>query len=308
MRVLLTGASGFIGKAICARFTARGDDVVTLGRTPLNRSGVKDWLVRDVSEIRGDAAPGGPAFDYVCHLAAAGVNPKDRDIERLIDVNIRLGARLLEQIDARAFAYAGSCAEYAEKSDGFYRESDPLQQTDPYGASKAAGSLMHLAVARKLGKPLAVLRLFHVYGPGEKPHRLTTSLFSGLRTGRRVALSPGRQVRDFIYIDDVGAAFDAALAGLAGGRLEPESYNVCTGEGVAVSTVCREIAALAGADESLLGFGDIEMRLNELPRVVGDATAFRKAAGWRPAFSLRDGLRKLYDELARTELKDEKNE
>ncbi len=301
MRILVTGATGFVGAAMCRQLVAAGDDIVSLGRRPVDEKGVANWLIDDIDAVAAGNAPGGSSFDYVYHLAAAGVAPTDRAMGALIESNIRFGALLLQEIDARAFVFAGSCAEYAEKPDGRYVESDRLQQVDFYGASKAAGGLFHLAAAQSLGKPLAVLRLFHVYGPGEKTHRLTTSLFSALRKGECVALSPGEQIRDFIYVDDVGRAFDAAAAGLVSGKLKSGPYNICTGVGTKVKTVCKEIASLVGADENLLDFGGIELRHNELERIVGDGTAFRQAIDWRPVFSLHNGLRKLRDGLGLSE-------
>lgn len=298
MRILLTGATGFVGSRLLRSLTASGHDVVCLGRRAAEDSSAVNWRLEKPGDLRASDAPGGPAFDRVYHLAAAGVDPSDRDADRLIDVNIKFGVKLLQEIDANVFVFAGSSAEYAEKESDAYKESDPLQQTDLYGASKAAGGVMHLAMARAARKPLAHLRLFHVYGPGEKPHRLTTSLFGSLKQGVRVALSPGEQIRDLVHVDDAVAAFGAAGQGLQSGALSTGAYNIASGEGVKIKDVCRQIAALIGADESLLGFGDIPMRANELACVVGDASAMKKAVGWRPALSLEDGLRKLKEELS----------
>ena len=298
MRVLLTGATGFIGSRIRRHLTKSGHDIVCLGRRAIGDQQVTNWIVEDPTRISGSDAPGGAAFDRVYHIAAAGVDPADREIARLIDVNIHFGAQLLQEIDAAAYVFAGSSAEYATKRVAAYCESDPLQQTDLYGSSKAAGGLMHLSIAQASAKPLAHLRLFHIYGPGEKSYRLTSSLFRALKKGKRVALSSGDQVRDFVYVDDVVRAFEMAGEGLQNDALPTGAYNVCTGKGVKVRAICEKIAALIGSDKKLLGFGDLPMRPNEPASMVGKSAALEKAIDWRPTFSLAEGLRKLTEELS----------
>lgn len=303
MRILLTGATGFVGNRLCRNLLASEHDVVCLGRRPVKvdkagQGNLVNWVVEAPEHLKASQAPGGPDFDRVYHLAAAGVDPADRDPQRLLNANIDFGARLLGEIAAQAFVFAGSCAEYASKlSHEPFRESDALTSKGLYGATKAAGGLCHIAMARASGLPLAHLRLFHVYGAGEKPHRLTTSLFIALKQGKRVALSSGEQIRDFIHVDDVTSAFDAVGAGLTSGGLPTGAYNVSSGEGVKVRTVCEGIASLMGADNSLLGFGDIPLRPDELEFVVGDGSVLESAIGWRPSVGLQCGLRRLRDEI-----------
>lgn len=210
--------------------------------------------------------------------------------------NILFGLKLLQIVDAKSFVFAGSSAEYAANHCETFSEADPLQTVDPYGASKAAGGLLQLACAHQLMKSLAYLRFFHVYGPGEKSHRLTSSLYASLRAGSHVALSSGAQFRDFVFIDDAIAAFEIAGEALMESRLSTGAYNVSTGEGVSVREACTLMASLMDADHDLLGFGDLPMRQNELPRVVGNNSAFRAATGWAPTYSLADGLKCLIAE------------
>lgn len=303
MRILLTGATGFVGNRLRRHLLASDHEVVCLVRRSVqvdraDEGNRVNWLVDTTERIKASNAPGGPDFDRVYHLAAAGVDPTDRDPQRLFNANIAFGARLLEEVNASAFVFAGSSAEYAPKLHREpYRESDALADSGLYGASKAAGGLYHIALARSAGIPLAHLRLFHIYGAGEKPHRLTTSLFSALQNRKRVALSSGEQVRDLIYVDDVVSAFDAVGGALSSGKLSTGAYNVSSGNGVKVRTVCEEIASLMGVGESLLGFGEIPLRSGELGFVVGDGSALENKIGWRPSIGLQCGLRRLRDEL-----------
>ena len=303
MRILLTGATGFIGNRLCRSLLAADHEVVCLGRSAVEieryeKGTLSNWVLEAPECISASDAPGGPYFDRVYHLAAAGVDHTELDPLRLINTNITLGARLLKEIKSRAFVFAGSCSEYAMKGKREpYLESDALTITGLYGASKAAGGLYHIAMAQAADVPLAHLRLFHIYGPGEKSHRLTTSLFGALRNHQRVALSSGEQVRDFVYVDDVVGAFDAVGAALIAGHLQTGAYNVGSGVGVKVRTVCEEIAYLIGAERCLLGFGDIPIRPNELSFVVGDGSTLESKIGWRPKVGLKCGLRRLRDEI-----------
>ena len=98
-------------------------------------------------------------------------------------------------------------------------------------------------VARQHGLESAHLRLFSVYGPGEDPRRLVPSVVANLLAGRPVALTPGEQVRDFVYVDDVAAALvDAALRP----GIDGLTVNVGTGVQTSVRDLCLKVAALTG--------------------------------------------------------------
>jgi GDP-4-dehydro-6-deoxy-D-mannose reductase len=107
-----------------------------------------------------------------------------------------------------------------------------------------------------------------------------------------VPLSDGRQVRDFIAVDDVVdaqlAAGEAMQAG--GGETRQAVWNVCTGEPVSVRDFAQTVAAVLRADPDLLGFGDIPRREDDVPWLVGCRELIEQELGWRPRLDLRAGL------------------
>ncbi|NID04172.1 NAD(P)-dependent oxidoreductase [Luteibacter jiangsuensis] len=295
-RILLTGGSGFIGSRFLSHLAAANIDVVSIGRGARSNSCATTTDHRVVSRLTADEvkqAVGETPIDAVVHLAAAGVNPWDRDVGNLRMINGLLPSELVELAHAwgaRGFIMSGSNSEYARFDGDRIEESAPLEATKLYGATKAAGGLMALATGTALGLPSANLRLFNVYGPGEAPHRLLPSLSKALLRGEDAPLSQGQQVRDFIHVDDACSALMASLSGVMNGTLPTGHYNVCTGEGTSVRNFALAVADALNAAPSLLRFGMIPMRPDDQARVVGDPSAFKSHTGWRPRLSLAEGI------------------
>jgi nucleoside-diphosphate-sugar epimerase len=232
-------------------------------------------------------------FDWLIHLASYGVVPTDRDAEQMEKVNVRYGwhlAELLPDLSVRAAIAAGSSAEYAARGMQMFRETDPLEEGAPYGRTKALGGLKFLNECSRNATSAAVFRLFNVYGPGEAPHRLLPSLATQLSIGARVALSPGDQIRDFIFVDDVCTSLLDACLRLDTGQSRGGAYNLCSGMGMNVKTFAKHVAQLMGKDEDLLQFSALPRRPHEQMFVVGDPTAYKMAFGTVLPTSVKAGI------------------
>jgi nucleoside-diphosphate-sugar epimerase len=231
----------------------------------------------------------------VYNLAAYGVRPTDRHLDRMIALNTVLPVRMVKLAAARRcpLVHAGSFSEYASDLETSHRltESEPVETKRLYGSTKAAGSVLASAAAHASGTVLRVLRLFKVYGPGEEKHRLLPSLIEGLSARRRVPLSAGTQMRDFLHVDD---AVDALLAAGAQARREGaapvEILNACTGRRHSVRDFCEIAARMLDAPPDLLGFGDLPMRADDLPIQVGDPTRMIAVTGWQAKRDLVEGI------------------
>lgn len=298
--ILVTGGTGFVGRHLVRRLVGDGCDVVVLtrGRRKGGGEGTDNVQCIELPE------PGGAAlaaslrdvdFGAVCHLAAYGVKPSDRDVAPMIAVNVNMTADLVQLAADRSavMVTTGSSAEYAEAADRRpITEDAPLETARLYGASKAAGGVLARAVARRLGVPLIHLRLFNVYGPGEAEHRLLPSLVRRLTAGERVPLSAGTQVRDFIHVSDVIKAIVRALAAArAGADRTTAVLNVSTGKGESVRAFAETVAAWLGAAPDRLDFGAMPMRPDELPWLVGSPARCRAALNWQARLDMQTGLR-----------------
>jgi nucleoside-diphosphate-sugar epimerase len=293
MIALLTGGAGFIGTNLARVLLALGVEVVALGRSPCKVKGVVSISTNRLDRSSLDAVLTRYQFDSVFHLAAAGVHPADRDRDELIRVNATIPAEVVAAAKAAGVAAVvllGSSAEYAAQRNSTLGEDEILETRKMYGASKAAGSLLAIATGIEQTLPVAVLRAFNVYGPGEAAHRLLPSLALKLHRREHVQLSPGTQIRDFIFVDDVCDALCATATCLRDGTMSTGAYNLSTGVGTTVGDFARTVAREMGADVSLLNFGALQFRPDDLPIVVGNSARLQAATGWHPSRSVQQGV------------------
>lgn len=298
------GASGFIGARLVAALSRDGIPVIAASRRPLPAPppGVTALQVSDQSAsgwaelfVRHDVRT-------VYNLAAYGVHPGAREPRTMVETNVGLPVSLVEAAGASraVVVHAGSSAEYAAPASAEpVTETASVETGKLYGSTKMAGGVAALALAAATDIRMAVLRLFNVFGPGEAPHRLLPSLVGGLSKGERVALSSGAQVRDFVHVEDAVAAMRAAALHLHQ-QAGPVTglWNVATGIGSTVREFCEAVAKTMGAPQDRLGFGDLPMRPDDVPYLVGDASAFTGKTGWRPARDLRSWIAQSVREMS----------
>jgi nucleoside-diphosphate-sugar epimerase len=289
-RILVTGAGGFCGGAVAAALAASGADVIAVVRPGGGPAAAGTAVVCDLADptaVAGlvrDVRP-----DLCVHAAAAGARARCDDIAQLLRVNVEATAALATALaahGARRLVTLGSSSEYGTPDCAMREELAPAPD-DPYGVSKLAGGLMARALTRGTGLETVHLRLFSVYGPGEDAGRLVPSVLGSLAGRRPVDMTPGEQVRDFIYVGDVVRAVELALRapGVDGATL-----NIGTG----VATTVRELAETAcevtGADPALLRFGALPYRPGERFAWRADPRLAEAWLGFVAGTSLHDGL------------------
>ena len=272
--MLVTGATGFVGRQALASLTARGYDVHAVGRRDVDLVD-PDATVRFVEELRPTHLL---HFAWYAEPGAFWQSPEN---ERWRAASVQLLEAFAASGGARA-AVAGTCAEYDWSGSGILSEaSTPLAPRTPYGAAKNALR----AAAETMSISLAWGRIFFLYGPHEDERRLVASATRALLAGEPARTTHGRQVRDFLHVADVGDAFAALLDSDVDGAV-----NIGSGERVAVSDVVQRIAALVGRPE-LVELGALEAPTDEPALLVADVGRLRDDVGWRPSRSLDDGLR-----------------
>ncbi len=271
MRVLVSGAGGFIGRAVLARLRAEGAQVQALDlRAP-------DAAMACMERLRPS---------HLVHLAwttTPGRYWEDPANHAWVQTSLRLLRGFAAAGGQHAF-FAGSCAEY-DWSDGALDEATtPLRPSSRYGRCKAQLGLRALQMGAELGVGLAWGRIHFPSGPGERPERLVPQLVRQLRSGVPAATGPAEVARDFIHVDDVAAA----IARLAQAR-HHGALDLCSGHSTKVGTIARRIAALLGR-EDLLRLGALPARPGEPLRLTSTPRTLL-GLGWAPRIGLDEGLR-----------------
>lgn len=286
-RVLVTGATGFIGARALAPLRERGFDVHAVSRSRPEGAAAESWHEADLlddsarAELVRELRP-----THLLHLAWYAEHGKfwtSLENVRWVAATVRLAAEFAAAGGRRA-VFAGTCAEYEWGHGTCSEATTPLDPATLYGKAKDATRRVVEAAADETGISTAWGRVFFLYGPREHPGRLVSSVARALVSGERAATSDGHQLRDFMHVDDVAAAFAALLASEVEGAV-----NVASGEPVALRTVIERIAAAAGRPD-LLDLGALPPRPGDPPELVGAVARLHDEVGFRPAYTLDDGL------------------
>lgn len=290
MRILITGATGFIGSEVTRQCVAAGHAVRALVRPASDRWRLADvgdrvrWLPGDVLAEDWDLDRG--TVDVCIHLAwdvTPGHYLEAAHHEAYWRGTVSLARRLAAAECGRLVA-VGTCFEY-DPEPGVLTEATPTRPRSVYARCKLRTFESLEPWCRNAGLQFAWARLFHQYGPAEDPRRLVPYVIRALLRGERAALTAGEQVRDFLHVRDVAAALCALARCDAVG-----AFNVGSGQGVSVAHLARRIGELVGRPE-LLALGARTATGDEPPRLIADASRVRAATGWSPNLDLEPGLR-----------------
>lgn len=297
-RLLVTGGTGFVGTHVVRMARAAGAEVHILARRAPAEHGAACHLA-DLGDAAAVAAvvravrPSG-----ILHLAATGVAYGSSDAAEMRRINTMGLAGLFTAAGTLpalpSVVCAGSGFEYAPTNRPL-REDDPLQPTSEYGLSKVAA----LAVATSFGTrlPITWVRLFSLYGPGEREPRLTPYVIGCARRGQMVELTAGEQVRDYTSVIDAAVALLHAL--LQPPTAEVRVVNFASQGEITLREYVELLATRLTARglQPSLRFGAKPYRTNELMHYTADVTRWRNLFGWRPERSLAQGLEETLDSI-----------
>lgn len=276
-RVLVTGASGFIGTPALARLLALGHDVHATARTMPDRPSGAAWHAVDL------LAPDGPDVlaeaarpEAVLHLAwcaAPATYLMSPDNLAWVAATARLLVAV-HGVGCRRTLVAGTCLEYGPGEDPADERTTPLVPDTPYALAKRGLHQAAAGWAGTAGHSLAWGRVFHLFGPGEPPGRLVPTVARAALAGERAQLSAGTQRRDFLYVDDVAAALVATLLSDVEGAV-----NIASGVGTRVADLAEMVAVAAG-DPGCLDFGAVPTPDVGRPSLVAATRRLNDEVGW----------------------------
>jgi nucleoside-diphosphate-sugar epimerase len=293
MRILVTGAAGFIGSHVTKRLAQRGHSVCAIVHPEASTERLADCIshvrlvrtdlrdARAVNELAREFAP-----ECALHLAwYAAPGEYWTALENLDCVSMTLSlAQSLAQNGCRRFVGVGSCAEY-DWDYGFLSESStPLKPRTLYGACKNATRMLLEALCVRTSISFAWTRLFYLYGPWEDANRLVPSITLALLRGEVARCTEGKQLRDFLHVDDVASAICAVAASDCEGAI-----NIGSGEPLSVRTIVELIGKTLGRGEQI-AYGAIQSESDDPPLLVADVRRLRNEVGWCPMFPLQEAL------------------
>jgi nucleoside-diphosphate-sugar epimerase len=288
--VLVTGASGFVGRRALAPLLARGFEVHAVGRAARAPAGTPDAVVWHGADLLDAAARrrlvaevGASHLLHLAWYAEPGAFWAARENAPWVAATVGLVDEFAAAGGERA-VLAGTCAEYDWIAPQPLREDAPLAPATFYGVCKDATRRVCAGLAERAGLSLAWGRIFFLYGPREDPRRLVASVARALAAGERAPTSAGTQLRDFLHVDDVAGAFATLVdAGIEG------AVNVASGEAVSVRSIVERLAMAVGRPE-LLDIGALAQRPGDPDEIAADVARLRDEAGFRPALTLDEGL------------------
>jgi len=289
-RVLVTGASGFVGRRVLPALVERGLEVYAVSaRGPasgLSPSQVR-WLEADLLDAASaEALVAAVRPTHLLHLAWYAVPGRywtAPENSLWADAGVRL-LRAFADHGGRRAVMVGTCAEYDWSGGVCTEDVTPLRPSSPYSRAKHELATLAQPLSAELGVSFAWGRIFFLHGPAEHPARLVASVARSLLAGERVAVTHGRQVRDFLHTDDAAAALAALLVGDFSG-----SVNIGSGTGVTIERVVRYLGEAAGRPD-LIAMGKRPAPPDEAPAIVADPERMRTEVGWAPALSVEEGL------------------
>ncbi len=289
MKILVTGVTGFLGRAFCFEAVRRGHRLLALTRDPgmqtspgieIARGSLEETPWEQVAAFAPEAAL------HLAWIAEPGVYLNSPENEVWLHQSKAWFQRLFD-LGVPYVAGTGTCIEYAASNSPLVEERSPLGPLHPYSKAKVA---LFEWLGEHAPAGWAWFRVFFPYGAGEHAGRYTSQMVRQMREGKKISMNTPDSIRDYIEVTDAATAFCHAIeAGLRG------AVNIGTGTGVSIGCLARQLASLLGADENLLGRNPAALP-DSMPCIVAD-TGRLKASGWQVKTSLAQGLQRLIDSL-----------
>ena len=306
MKILITGAGGFIGSHLCETLLERGYSAKAFVR--YNSLGSWGWLdtsrhKADIEVVQGDlrdhdsvrAAVKG--VDAVCHLAALiGIPYSYKSPLAYIKTNVQGTYNVLQaclELGVDRIIHTSTSEVYGTAREVPIKENHPLQPQSPYSASKIAADQLCISYYHSLDLPVVIARPFNTYGPRQSTRAVIPTIIAQLMDqGKDAVVKLGNltPTRDLNFVGDTVNAFvsliEADISAVAG-----KVFNIGSGKEISIYDLAHLISRLMGKNLQIIEEAQRTRKPgSEVERLVCDSSSFRKTTGWKPAFSLEEGL------------------
>jgi len=295
MRVLITGAGGFIGSRVVRKVLQDGHTVIAILKPGESSERLSDCLdsvslfhcdLYDGDAVRWLVSETRP--ESAIHLAWYAEPGKYWQARENLDcVRMSLSfAQVLAEAGCSRFAGAGTCAEY-DWDYGYLSENlTPLKPLSFYGICKNATREILQAFCDQVGMSFAWTRFFYLYGPMEAKERLIPYVVLTLLKGEVAKCTAGEQIRDFLHVEDAASAMWAvAKSDLSG------PVNIGSGQPVKVRTMVETIAQYLQREDNV-ALGALPTDPQEPPLLLANVRRLASVVGWKPSLTLEDGVAK----------------
>lgn len=305
-RVLITGANGFVGKAVSRALLQRGDSVTGLVRRPQTTAdGVREWIF-DANDFEGidERWPVAMHCDTVIHLAARVHMMRETTADPLaayratnVTGALRVAAAA-RRVGARRFVFVSSIKAAAESSAGRpITERDEASPTDPYGISKLEAECALVEYGRKSGLEIVIVRPPLVYGPGVRANFL--QLMRAIANGVPLPLGAISARRSLVFVDNLA---DALVHCTTDPRAVGQTFHVTDGRDLSVAELAQALATQLHAPARLVPVpvgllrlaGRLTGRSAQIDRLIGelrlDSSHICECLGWYPPYTVEHGL------------------
>ena len=304
MKFLVTGASGFVGKALLAELLRRGQDVRSAVRH--EDTAIENAVVVGSIDGKTNWADALPGVNVIIHLAARVHVMEDHADDPLSEfrrVNVEGTEHLARAAVAngvKRLVYVSSIKVNGEETDGVSRfsESDALNPQDPYGVSKWEAEQALHKVAEETGLEIVIVRPPLVYGAGVKGN--FARMIKMLAKGLPLPLASARNRRSLIY---VGNLVDALVLCATHPAAVAQTYLASDGEDISTPELLRQLGGAMGHPARILSCplsllrlaGKLTGKTDQIERLLGslqvDSSKLRRELGWQPPYTLQQGLR-----------------
>jgi len=296
VKILLTGATGFIGSNFARQALLRGHRVAGLAKPgkamtaslPINDNLL--WLRGTLAEAPWPEieAFGADVCIHAAWITTPGVYLESPENFQFLESSQKFLQRVHES-GTNHLIGLGTCIEYQISDQPLSEDRTPIAPTTVYSRCKNDLRLAMEAKAKMGGLTACWARVFYPYGPGEHPSRLCSSIIQKISRGEKIVLKTPGSTKDYIFIDDLAAALLTVMEKKSSGTI-----NLGTGVGVSVREIARKIAARLGKPDLIEESNPPE--IDPLGHVVADASRLR-GLGWRPEHTMDQGLRALVASL-----------